>query len=560
MKNKKKLFQIIVGVLVVACGITLGVLNFCKAPSLPKSESTDIIYKAAEESGVTSREFDRKRSLAGFPGKMVVRLVDEGADPFSVVGVVLDYAAERNVGNGMFIGFSVAFICLAGIAMIGEACTASWARDSKKDRQEEKDIREYWYLKAQHLRILAAYLDEGISSSEVWKATEEDYMAWNGSDGLERFFGDKDHKLDVQDYIPRWYWEMVEGEFTIHIIKRLVEIMRKYNEDRFHAVGEFIRNVTDCDSPKDMAELRKLASALEGTDYSPLLAGKAIQTIAVDDERYPLLLSMLQTTKDWHDVLSEVDEILVETEISSETGDSPDEADGLSEEDDGNHLEDAEVCVSSGSEPAKNESVPKNKETDNHEVTVSSEELAEIDLPVIEDVPNENLGELQRRTEQERALNHILGLRSLIEGMMTDDRLTSKETTLLKAVFAEWPTDLEDDTLNMLTAPFTESKARPKVGEVRTLKKALDEIASRYEIDGVDIDETDLLEFRAFAKGITVDDTMSDDDMNAVGEWFVRHGADASEEPYASVKGMLENGDAVKVFNALKDVKGLPWD
>ena len=88
----------------------------------------------------------------------------------------------------------------------------------------------------------------------------------------------------------------------------------------------------------------------------------------------------------------------------------------------------------------------------------------------------------------------------------------------------------------------------------------MDDTVPRLEVKDVDIEETDRIEFCSFARGVTADETMSAEDMNAVGDWFESHGIDVTDEPYHSVREALETGDPIKVFMALKSIQALPWE
>ena len=542
MKNRSRLVQIIFGLLLVAAGVVLGILLFYKGRVLPESASTDAIYRAAEELGMTPQEFDQRRTLASVSGNLVVSLVEDGADPFSVVKSVMDHAERYRTIDTLFIGLAVTLISLVGVGIIAEALFSNNS-ETVKIREKRKNEQKIGQARARQMGTLAAYLDEGIKDNVGWSMPEPG-ESWKGSEGLEDYFGDKEHKVTLSEDIPQWYWEMLEGELSIHVMKRLDAIMYEYSHKRLDALKEYFHTIADQSADKDSA-LDALVYSLSQMDVEPKLATNAIQiTLKDDDERISAMTDMLRATADWKDVLDAVRSNLNDPDdtLPPEGEDYDGPSDSVSD-----NLSTSETVADSDIDEGPME--PEN---------LDEIQLSDIEIPVHDSKDSEEEG--VEREMQLRELYYALGLRSLLDGMMTDGRLTSKETTLLRAVFSKWPKDFQNDVLDLLLTPFTESKGRPKVGEIRILKKSLDDTVPRLEVKDVDIDETDRIEFYAFARGVTADETMSAEDMNAVGDWFESHGIDVTDEPYHSVREALETGDPIKVFMALKSIQSLPWE
>ena len=547
MKNRNRLIQIIFGLLLVAAGVVLGILLFYKGRVLPESASTDAIYRAVEDYGLTRQEFDQRRTLAGISGDMVVTLVEDGADPFSVVKSVMAHAERHLTVDTLFIGLAVTLITLVGVGLIVDALFSD-NKKSLKIQEERKANREIWQARAHRMGTLAAYLDEGIKDNE-WSVPEPG-EAWKGSEGLEGYFGDKDHKVTLSDDTPQWYWEMLEGELSVHVMKRLDAIMYAYSKRRFDALRMFFLTMAD-QSADRKAALAALADALSQADTEPALATNAIQiTLKDDDERISSMTDMLRATTDWRCVLD-----AIRLNLDDPDGTVPPEGDDhdgpMDSDPSDSDFDNPSVVTPKAEERFDLDEYPEEPEN------LDDIQLSDIEIPVHEP---KDADEREKREMQLQELYYALGLRSLLDGMMTDGRLTSKETTLLKAVFSKWPADFQNDVLDLLLTPFMESKGRPKVGEIRILKKSLDDIVPRLEVKDVDIDETDRIEFCAFAKGVTADETISDDDINAVGDWFESHGVNVADEPYHSVRESLESGDRVKLFMALKGIQSLPWE
>ena len=451
MKNRSRLIQIIFGLLLVAAGVVLGILLFYKGRVLPESASTDAIYRAVEDYGLTRQEFDQRRTLAGISGDMVVTLVEDGADPFSVVKSVMAHAERHLTVDTLFIGLAVTLIALVGVGIIVEALFSNNS-ETVKIREKRKNEQKIWQARARQMGTLAAYLDEGIKDNVGWSMPEPG-ESWKGSEGLEDYFGDKKHKVTLSEDIPQWYWEMLEGELAIHVMKRLDAIMYEYSHKRLDALKEYFHTIADQSADKDSA-LDALVYSLSQMDVEPKLATNAIQiTLKDDDERISAMTDMLRATADWKDVLDAVRSNLNDPDdtLPPEGEDYDGPSDSVSD-----NLSTPDTATDSDLDEDPME--PEN---------LDEIQLSDIEIPIHEP---KDADEGEKREMQLQELYYALGLRSLLDGMMTDGRLTSKETTLLRAVFSKWPKDFQNDVLDLLLTPFTESKGRPKVGEIRILK------------------------------------------------------------------------------------------
>ena len=576
--------------------------------TLPRGATTDSIYTAAEELGVTEKDFRRYLCVMPNEADLLPEMIENGTDPVSATRIFLKLVDEVYPSRVIGLASGYGFLLLCGAAILLASILKLTGKDpATKLREKRREVSEYWHDKALHLRTMASYLDEGRFADENWTVPAEG-EGWDGADGIDRYFlsGKKAGKKEYEmlNEIPQWYWEMVEGELAVHIRSVLDANVINTTAMRLEALSGFIsdifRNHTKgplTEKSSEVVALQKLTETLDELDRLDLLTKDVVHaSLEGYPDRNDLFLSPFALSDKWYDFMSDMknliedcscqsdesvfimeepQEPIPQTEESCAADETPsyamDTLDGLSDEivpepepapEPEPELE-PEPAPEPESEPETYDyyfGVDEPSETD----SLPREDEPQEDEPAEDDVlPQDDEPETPRQERDVRkALFYANYLKGVINGMMSDGKLSQKESSALKAIFASWPSDIDNNALDMIVSPFTETKARPKAGEVKGLCSSLESVIGDYikAIDAEDafLKELDGAEFSGLARGVISDETINDDDIGVLKEWLMVHDAEAEDPAYGQVRQALEDGVPLAIYNVLKLVQTPP--
>lgn len=580
-------FEFIIGLTAIVLMLSAVLTTFVfPMEMMPKGDAADAIYAAAEELGVNEKDFRRYLCVLPEEARMLPGMVESGADPVSATRTFLTRVETAYRFKASMLTGAYGCMFLIGVIILTAAIIRLSGKDpASKLRQKRAEVSEYWHEKALNLRTMAAYLDEGRYADENWTVPAEG-EGWEGSKDIDSFFRGRAKDMEMLKEFPQWYWEMVEGELAVHIKSELDHDTLNSSILRIEAFTDFIatifRNHTAgplTDTSAEVVALKNLMKRLEEMDNRDTFT-KDIVTKALtgNHDRDEFFLSSFTMTDQWYLLMHDISVITdYYSKPDSDSGYQTEEkADMDSDDSETEQQENIDVYVDDAEEKFFSESETADEYQEDTEYQESEEELpndtAGPDM-ISDDESNEAMpiasaadmtaeDEVLPDTEPEvprhegdltRALLYAAYLKGVIKGMMTDDRLSSKETTALKALFASWPSNIENASLEILVSPFTETKGRPRVGEVRNLCSALEVfINNRVDSDDAFVKKMDGIEFSGMAKGVIADETISDDDVRALKDWFDAHDEVLGNDPYDSAKQALEDGSPLIVYNTLK--------
>lgn len=580
-------FEFIIGLTAIVLMLSAVLTTFVfPMEMMPEGDAADAVYAAAEELGVNEKDFRRYLCVLPEEARMLPGMVESGADPVSATRTFLTRVETAYRFKASMLTGAYGCMFLIGVVILTAAIIRLSGKDpASKLRQKRAEVSEYWHEKALNLRTMAAYLDEGRYADEDWTVPAEG-EGWEGSKDIDSFFRGRAKDMEMLKEFPQWYWEMVEGELAVHIKSELDHDTLNSSILRIEAFTDFIttifRNHTAgplTDTSAEVVALKQLMERLEAIDNRDTLT-KDIVTKALtgNHDRDEFFLSSFAMTDQWYLLMHDIS--VIRDYYSKPDSDSEyqaeEKADMDSDDSETEQQENIDVYVDDAEEKFFSESETADEYQEDTEYQESEEELpndtAGPDM-ISDDESNEAMpiasaadmtaeDEVLPDTEPEvprherdltRALLYAAYLKGVIKGMMTDDRLSSKETTALKALFASWPSNIENASLKILVSPFTETKGRPRVGEVRNLCSALEVfINNRVDSDDAFVKKMDGIEFSGMAKGVIADETISDDDVRALKDWFDAHDEVLGNDPYDSAKQALEDGSPLIVYNTLK--------
>ena len=586
---------------------------------LPRGATTDSIYTAAEELGVAEKDFRRYLCVMPNEADLLPEMIENGTDPVSPVSatrIFLKLVDDVYPSRALGLAAGYSFLLLCGAAILLASILKLTGKDpATRLREKRREVSEYWHDKALHLRTMASYLDEGRFADEDWTVPAEG-EGWDGADGIDRYFlsGKKAGKQEYEmlNEIPQWYWEMVEGELAVHIRSVLDANVINTTTMRLEALSGFIaeifRNHTEgplTEKSSEVAALQKLTETLDELDRLDMLTKDVVDaSLEGYPDRNDLFLSPFVLSDKWYDFMSDMKNLIEEcssqsdesvfimeepqepvpqTEESCSADETPSDAmdtqDVLSDE----IVPEPETAPEPESAPEPEptpepEPAPEPKpesEPETYDYYFGVDEPSETDSlprddepqedePAEDDVlPQDDEPETSRQKRDVRkALLYANYLKGVINGMMSDGKLSQKESSALKAIFASWPSDIDNNALDMIVSSFTETKARPKAGEVKGLCSSLESVIGDYirTIDAEDtfLKELDGAEFSGLARGVISDETINDDDIGVLKEWLMVHDAEAEEPAYGQVRQALEDGVPLAIYNVLRLVQAPP--
>ena len=580
---------------------------------LPRGATTDSIYTAAEELGVTEKDFRRYLCVMPNEADLLPEMIKNGTDPVSATRIFLKLVDDVYPSRALGLAAGYSFLLLCGAAILLASILKLTGKDpATRLREKRREVSEYWHDKALHLRTMASYLDEGRFADENWTVPAEG-EGWDGADGIDRYFlsGKKAGKKEYEmlNEIPQWYWEMVEGELAVHIRSVLDSNVINTTTMRLEALSGFIaeifRNHTEgplTEKSSEVAALQKLTETLDELDRLDMLTKDVVDaSLEGYPDRNDLFLSPFVLSDKWYDFMSDMNNLI------EDCSNQPDESVFIMEEPQEPVPQTEESCAADETpsdatdtqdvlsdeivpepEPApESESAPEPKPTPEPEPAPEPEPESEPetydyyfgvdepsetgslprddepqeDEPAEDDVLPQNDEPETPRQERDvrKALLYANYLKGVINGMMSDGKLSQKESSALKAIFASWPSDIDNNALDMIVSPFTETKARPKAGEVKGLCSSLESVIGDYirTIDAEDtfLKELDGAEFSGLARGVISDETINDDDIGVLKEWLMVHDAEAEEPAYGQVRQALEDGVPLAIYNVLRLVQ-----
>ena len=586
---------------------------------LPRGATTDSIYTAAEELGVAEKDFRRYLCVMPNEADLLPEMIENGTDPVSATRIFLKLVDDVYPSRALGLAAGYSFLLLCGAAILLASILKLTGKDpATRLREKRREVSEYWHDKALHLRTMASYLDEGRFADEDWTVPAEG-EGWDGADGIDRYFlsGKKAGKKEYEmlNEIPQWYWEMVEGELAVHIRSVLDANVINTTTMRLEALSGFIseifRNHTEgplTEKSSEVAALQKLTETLDELDRLDMLTKDVVDaSLEGYPDRNDLFLSPFVLSDKWYDFMSDMKNLIEEcssqsdesvfimeepqepvpqTEESCSADETPSDAmdtqDVLSDEivPEPETAPEPEPAPESESAPEPEptpepEPAPEpepESEPETYDYYFGVDELAETDSlprddepqedePAEDDVlPQDDKAETPRQERDVRkALLYANYMKGVINGMMSDGKLSQKESSALKAIFASWPSDIDNNALDMIVSPFTETKARPKAGEVKGLCSSLESVIGDYirTIDAEDtfLKELDGAEFSGLARGVISDETINDDDIGVLKEWLEVHDAEAEEPAYGQVRQALEDGVPLAIYNVLRHVQ-----
>ena len=590
--------------------------------TLPRGATTDSIYTAAEELGVTEKDFRRYLCVMPNEADLLPEMIENGTDPVSATRIFLKLVDDVYPSRALGLATGYSFLLLCGAAILLASILKLTGKDpATRLREKRKEVSEYWHDKALHLRTMASYLDEGRFADEDWTVPAEG-EGWEGADGLDRYFlsGKKAGKKEYEmlNEIPQWYWEMVEGELAVHIRSVLDANVINTTTMRLEALSGFIadifRNHTEgplTEKSSEVAALQKLTETLDELDRLDMLTKDVVHaSLEGYPDRNDLFLSPFGLSDKWYDFMSDMKNLIEDcssqsdasvfimeepqedpvpqTEKSCTADETPsyamDTLDGLSDEIVPEPEPAPEPEPTPESEPElepEPEPEPKNEpEPETYDYYFGVDEPSETNSLPRDDEPREDEpaeddvlpqddepGTPRQERDVRKALLYANYLKGVINGMMSDGKLSQKEGSALKAIFASWPSDIDNNALDMIVSPFTETKARPKAGEVKGLCSSLESVIGDYirTIDAEDtfLKELDGAEFSGLARGVISDETINDDDIGVLKEWLGRHVSlllrlpdpKANDPIYEQVNQALEDGVPLAIYNVLRHVQ-----
>lgn len=583
--------------------------------TLPRGATTDSIYTAAEELGVTEKDFRRYLCVMPNEADLLPEMIENGTDPVSATRIFLKLVDDVYPSRALGLAAGYSFLLLCGAAILLASILKLTGKDpATRLREKRREVSEYWHDKALHLRTMASYLDEGRFADEDWTVPAEG-EGWDGADGIDRYFlsGKKAGKKEYEmlNEIPQWYWEMVEGELAVHIRSVLDANVINTTTMRLEALSGFIADIFHnhtegplTEKSSEVAALQKLTETLDELDRLDMLTKDVVHaSLEGYPDRNDLFLSPFALSDKWYDFMSDMKNLIEDcssqpdesvfimeepqedpvpqTEKSCTADETPsyamDTLDGLSDEIVPEPEPTPESEPKLEPEPEqKAESEPKAEpEPETYDYYFGVDESSETDSLPLDDEPQEDESakddvlpqdDEPETSRQERdvrkALLYANYLKGVINGMMSDGKLSQKESSALKAIFASWPSDIDNNALDMIVSPFTETKARPKAGEVKGLCSSLESVIGDYirTIDAEDtfLKELDGAEFSGLARGVISDETINDDDIGVLKEWLGVHDAEAEEPAYGQVRQALEDGVPLAIYNVLRHVQVPP--
>ena len=573
--------------------------------TLPRGATTDSIYTAAEELGVTEKEFRRYLCVMPNEADLLPEMIENGTDPVSATRIFLKLVDEVYPSRVIGLASGYGFLLLCGAAILLASILKLTGKDpATRLREKRREVSEYWHDKALHLRTMASYLDEGRFADEDWTVPAEG-EGWEGADGIDKYFlsGKKAGKKEYEmlNEIPQWYWEMVEGELAVHIRSVLDANVINTTDMRLEALSGFIAEIfhNHTEGPltgksSEVAALQKLTETLDELDRLDLLTKDVVHaSLEGYPDRNDLFLSPFVLSDKWYDFMSAAKDIVEDcscqpdksvfimeepqedpvpqTEEPCTADETPSDAmdtqDVLSDE----NVSEPEPEPAPEPEPevepepeTKAESEPEtydyyfgvDEPSENDSLPLADE--PQEDEPAEEDVlPQDDEPETSRQKRDVRkALLYANYLKGIINGMMSDGKLSQKESSALKAIFASWPSDIDNNALDIIVSPFTETKTRPKAGEVKGVCSSLESVIGDY-IKAIDAEDTflkelDGAEFSGLARGVISDETINDDDIGVLKEWLMVHDAEAEDPAYGQVRQALEDGAPLAIYNVLR--------
>lgn len=588
-------FEFIVGLTAIVLMLSAVLTTFVfPMEMMPKGDAADAIYAAAEELGVNEKDFRRYLCVLPEEAHMLPGMVESGADPVSATRTFLTRVETAYRFKASMLTGAYGCMLLIGIVILTAAIIRLSGKDpASKLRQKRAEVSDYWHEKALNLRTMAAYLDEGRYADENWTVPAEG-EGWEGSKDIDSFFRGRAKDMEMLKEFPQWYWEMVEGELAVHIKSELDHNTLNSSILRIEAFTDFITTIFRkhtagplTDTSAEVVALKQLMERLEAIDNRDRLTKDIVtKTLTGNHDREEFFLSSFAMTDQWYLLMHDISVITnyyskpdsdsgyqAEEKADMDSDDSEteqqenidvyvdDEVEKVFSETTDEYQEDAEYQESEEEEYQKHEEELPNdtagpdmiSDDESHPIEAMPIETVS-DMTVEDEVLPDTEPEVPRQEgDLTRALLYAAYLKGVIKGMMTDDRLSSKETTALKALFASWPSNIENASLEILVSPFTETKGRPRVGEVRNLCSALEVfINNRVDSDDAFVKKMEGIEFSGMAKGVIADETISDDDVRALKDWFDAHDEVLGNDPYDSAKQALEDGSPLIVYNTLK--------